>query len=74
MAKAQATKRAVNDEKKAPVYQRMVLKISGESLQGPAEMGIHGETVMALAREIKEVRDLGVQVAWSSAAEIFFAA
>jgi uridylate kinase len=64
MAKAQAAKKAADDgEKKAPVYQRIVLKISGESLQGPAAMGIHAETVIALAREIKEVHDLGVKVA-----------
>ena len=63
MARAQAAKKVVDVEKKAPVYQLIVLKISGESLQGPAEMGIHAETVIALAREIKDVHDLGVRVA-----------
>ncbi len=47
----------------APVYTRIVLKLSGESLQGPQGYGIHGETVAALAREIKNVRELGVQIA-----------
>jgi uridylate kinase len=46
-----------------PVYQRIVLKLSGESLAGTQGYGIHAETVAAIAREIKEVRDLGVQVA-----------
>ncbi len=46
-----------------PVYQRIVLKLSGESLAGTQGYGIHAETVAAIAREIKEVHDLGVQVA-----------
>lgn len=32
-------------------------------MQGPQGFGIHGETVAALAREIKDVRELGVQIA-----------
>jgi uridylate kinase len=46
-----------------PAYQRIVIKLSGESLSGPEEFGIHGETVAAIAREIKDVRDLGIEVA-----------
>src|SRR5580704_5614989 len=46
-----------------PAYKRIVLKLSGESLSGPEEFGIHGETVQAIAREIKDVSDLGVQMA-----------
>ncbi len=45
------------------MFRRLVLKLSGESLQGPQGYGIHGETVAALAREIKDVRELGVQIA-----------
>ncbi len=66
MAKAKAVKSPIENlpaEKKLPVYQRIVLKISGESLQGPMESGIHAETVIALAKEIKQVRELGVGVA-----------
>jgi uridylate kinase len=47
----------------APLYTRIVLKLSGESLQGPQGHGIHGETVAAIARELKDVHELGVQVA-----------
>ncbi|HVB98300.1 MAG TPA: UMP kinase [Candidatus Dormibacteraeota bacterium] len=47
----------------APVFRRLVLKLSGESLQGTQGSGIHGETVQAIAREVKEVRDLGVETA-----------
>jgi uridylate kinase len=40
-----------------------VLKLSGESLQGPQGYGIHGETVQAIAREVHEVSELGVETA-----------
>ncbi len=46
-----------------PVFRRLVLKLSGESLQGTQGYGIHAETVQAIAREVKEVSDLGVEVA-----------
>ena len=46
-----------------PVYSRVVLKLSGESLQGPDDSGIHAETVVRIAKELKEVADLGVQIA-----------
>ena len=49
--------------KPEPAYQRIVLKLSGESLQGPQSAGIHAETVHAIAHELKDVRDLGVDVA-----------
>jgi len=49
--------------KQIPVYQRIVLKLSGESLQGRQGYGIHAETVMNIAREVKEVHSSGVQVA-----------
>ncbi|HSH14425.1 MAG TPA: UMP kinase [Verrucomicrobiae bacterium] len=46
-----------------PAYRRIVLKLSGESLQGPQGFGIHAETLANVARELKEVNGLGVQVA-----------
>ena len=36
----------------APVYQRIVLKLSGESLQGAQGYGIDAATVVAIAREL----------------------
>ena len=64
MPTAQVAKKAgANAKKGTPVYQRIVLKLSGESLQGPQGYGIHGETVASIAREVKEVHELGVQVA-----------
>src|SRR5580765_981476 len=44
-------------------YKRIVLKLSGESLQGTQGSGIHAETVARVAAELKEVNDLGVQIA-----------
>jgi uridylate kinase len=59
-------KRAVKKmEKKTPklAYRRILLKLSGESLQGPQGFGIHGETIKAIAQELKEVHALGVEIA-----------
>jgi uridylate kinase len=63
-AKRTAVKRATNavSKKVQPKYKRIVLKLSGESLQGPQGFGIHGETVRSIARELKDVHALGVQV------------
>jgi len=65
MAAKTAAKRAPNKiaRKAEPVYRRIVLKLSGESFQGPQGYGIHGETVQSIARELKDIVDLGVQVA-----------
>src|SRR3984885_11632153 len=62
MAKVQASKQPV-EKKRQPVFTRIVLKISGESLQGPMDSGIHAETVVVIAKEIKQIHDLGVHVA-----------
>ncbi len=45
-----------------PVYQRILLKLSGESLLGRLRYGIDFETTAAIAQEIKGVYDLGVQI------------
>src|SRR5580692_10671872 len=60
-----ATKKASKKtaKKAKPVYQRIMLKLSGESFQGPQGFGIHGETILAIARELKDVHELGVQIA-----------
>ena len=46
-----------------PVYKRVILKLSGEALAGPQGYGIDSMTIMSIAEQIKEVVDLGVQVA-----------
>jgi uridylate kinase len=60
-AKRDASKKAV--KRATPVYQRIMLKLSGEAFQGPQGFGIHGETIQAIARELKDVHELGVQTA-----------
>jgi uridylate kinase len=60
-ATKKASKQAVKKAK--PVYQRILLKLSGEAFQGPQGFGIHGATIQAIARELKEVHGLGVQTA-----------
>jgi uridylate kinase len=50
-------------EAKAPIYRRIMVKLSGESLSGPNDFGIHAETIRGIAREIKSVQQLGVEVA-----------
>jgi uridylate kinase len=47
----------------APIYRRIVLKLSGESFQGAQGFGIDAETVHSIAREVKEVSDLGIEMA-----------
>ena len=47
----------------APALRRIVLKLSGESFQGSQGFGIDAETVHNIAREVKEVYDLGVHMA-----------
>ena len=47
----------------APLYRRIVLKLSGESFQGTQGFGIDAETVHSIAREVKDVSDLGIEMA-----------
>jgi len=46
-----------------PVYKRVVLKLSGEALQGKKTHGIDQEVLLSIARQLKEIRDLSVDVA-----------
>ena len=50
-------------KKQKPVYKRILLKLSGEALLGAKQHGIDAETCASFAAQIKEVRDLGVEVA-----------
>jgi len=45
-----------------PVYNRILLKLSGEALAGQQGYGIDPEVISSIAAEIKEVVALGVQV------------
>jgi len=48
---------------KKPIFKRVVLKVSGEALQGRQGYGIDFDVTNSIARQIKEVRALGVEVA-----------
>ena len=46
-----------------PAYRRVLLKISGEALMGSQDFGIDEPVVSRIASEIKDVHDLGVEIA-----------
>ena len=46
-----------------PKYKRILLKLSGEALMGNDAYGINRGTISRIVGEVKEVVDLGVQVA-----------
>ena len=43
-------------------YKRVLLKLSGEALKGDTEFGIDPKTVNVIAAQIKEIREMGVDV------------
>ena len=49
-------------EAKRPKYSRILLKLSGEALGGQTGLNISPQAVRSMAEQIREVRDLGVQV------------
>lgn len=46
-----------------PKYKRVLLKLSGESLAGKAGHGIDFDTVLEICRPVRELVDMGVEVA-----------
>ena len=46
-----------------PTYRRVLLKISGEALAGPAGYGIDPEVLASFAAELKDVHALGCELA-----------
>lgn len=48
---------------KKAVYKRIVLKLSGEALQGVHRHGIDQEVLFSIARQIKEIRELSLEIA-----------
>ena len=46
-----------------PKYKRILIKLSGEALAGERGVGIDIKTVQKMALEIKEVHDLGIEIA-----------
>ena len=50
-------------KKDKAVYKRVVLKLTGESLQGRKGYGIDLKVARSVAQEIKEVKEIGVDLA-----------
>ncbi len=46
----------------ATKYRRVLLKLSGESLAGPKEFGIDANTLTRIARQIKQIMEMGVSI------------
>jgi len=46
-----------------PLYQRVLLKLSGEALMGDDAFGINRATIMRMTEEIAQIAHLGVQIA-----------
>jgi uridylate kinase len=46
-----------------PVYRRILLKLSGEALQGASSSGIDPDTLERFARDVRDLSSAGVQVA-----------
>ena len=47
----------------SPVYKRILLKLSGEALMGNQGFGVDPQMAVKVAEELKEVHDLGVEMA-----------
>ena len=43
-------------------YKRILLKLSGEALQGTKSFGIDAKILSTISKEIKEIRELGVEI------------
>ncbi|HXI86340.1 MAG TPA: UMP kinase [Parvularculaceae bacterium] len=56
------TRASVEPASKGSRYRRALLKISGEALMGPGQYGIDQETVKRIAEEVRDARDLGVEL------------
>jgi uridylate kinase len=53
----------ITETQNSPAYRRVLLKISGEALMGEQTFGIDVDVARAVAEEIKQVHDQGIQVA-----------
>lgn len=52
-----------SSEKTIPEYKRVLLKLSGEALQGPGQFGISSDVIEYVSEEIKSIYSLGVETA-----------
>ncbi len=52
-----------SSEKTIPKYKRVLLKLSGEALQGPGQFGINSDVIEYVSEEIKSIYSLGAETA-----------
>lgn len=52
----------MDPDSKKPAYKRVLVKLSGEALMGPGEYGIHTPTVHFICQQVKEIKDLGLEI------------
>ena len=57
------SERAETPQQPRASYRRVLLKLSGEALMGDGKYGISPKTLIAIAGEVKDVVELGVEVA-----------
>lgn len=55
--------KVVGDFMSQPKYKRVVLKLSGEALAGDQGFGINPAVIKSIAQQIKEVQEMGVEMA-----------
>ena len=53
---------AVEDMHEKPLWDRVLIKLSGEALMGDQGFGLHPPPVQRIAAEVKKVHDLGIQI------------
>ena len=53
----------MESEADTPVFKRILLKLSGEALMGPTHYGIDTASVDAICRQVKDIKDLGLEIA-----------
>ncbi|MCL6460133.1 MAG: UMP kinase [Gorillibacterium sp.] len=46
-----------------PIFKRIILKLSGEALAGQLGYGIDSQTILSIAKQVKSIHQLGVEVA-----------
>lgn len=51
------------DSSAKPVFKRILLKLSGEALEGDQGFGLDNKTLESISRQVKSVHDLGVEIA-----------
>lgn len=53
----------IAENKEKPVFRRVLLKLSGEALMGDGAYGIDAKTLQNIAEQIRDIYELGVEVA-----------